>query len=48
MKILSILRFFLIAIPVFIIVYISAIGAMAIKELIKKYKKTNDNNRNTQ
>jgi hypothetical protein len=38
MKILSILRFFLIAIPVFIIVYISAIGVMAIKELIKKYK----------
>ena len=37
MKILSILRFFLIAIPVFIIVYISAIGAMAIKEFIKKY-----------
>jgi hypothetical protein len=38
MKILSILRFFLIAIPVFIIVYTSTMSIMAIKELIKKYK----------
>lgn len=32
------LRFFLIAIPVFIIVYTSAITVMTIKDLIKRYK----------